>query len=183
MKKVFCMMLALIMVFALAACGGETKLPAETEEPEAYDVIMHLPPEMAEEFTQEDLDQGIREGAFHDARFNDDGSLTFEVSKSQQKILLGSLSDGMLEGIQGMVGSEDFPNITKVEANEDFTHFTIITKSQELDEAEAMSYLVVCIVSAEYNYIAGRTDVTVIADYVNEESGKIITTFNSDDLE
>lgn len=184
MKKVLSLMLALMLVLSLAACGGESaKAPAETEAPEVYDVIMNLPPELAGEFTQADLDQGIEEGAFYAARFNDDGSLTFEVSKRQQRILLDSLGEGMLEGLQGMVGSAEYPNITNVEVNEDFTHFTITTKSQELDEDEALSYLVVCIVGAEYNYVAGIEDFNIIADFVNEDTGEIIMTLDSDDLE
>ena len=77
---------------------------------------------------------------------------------------------------------EDYPNITSIEANDDFTSFTVTTKSTELDFAESFSVLAFYIYGGMYNQFNGTPVDNVHVDFVNADSGEIISSADSKDL-
>ena len=140
MKKILALALAASMMLSLAACGDpkddskadatSSSQPEEVEvEKELFDVVITMPADMVGETTQEELDAESSD-YFHSAVLNEDGSVSMTMSKKQHKALMKEFAQSIDEELQEMIGSEDYPNITDIKANKDYTHFDVTRRPQ-----------------------------------------------------
>lgn len=154
----------------------------EVEE-ELFDVTLTIPKDFVGDSTQEDLDKLCEESGFKSITLNDDGSATYVMTKSQHKTLMEEYRAQINSSLQEMVGSEDYPDITAIDVNDDFTEFTITTKSAELSTNESLSVMVFYMYSGLYAVFSGETADNVTVNFVNADTGEIISSSNSSDLE
>lgn len=184
-----------MLLLSLVACGDQVETSDEknvedsieenTEsgqikvEKEAFDVHITLPPEFCGKVTQKDLDAAVSRGEFHAATLNGDGSVTYEMSKSQHQKMIKDLAASVDQMMSEMVGSEEYPNVTRVEANRQYNHFTVTTKSTELDYNEKFVVLSFYMLGGMYATFNGDSDIEITVDFVNADSGKLIESANS----
>ena len=147
-----------------------------------FDVTVTLPAEYVGEQTQEDLDKAAAEIGYK-VTLNEDGSATYTMTKAQHKELLDQFAANMKDSLNEMVGSEDYPNITDVSANDDFTTFTITTKNTEPDMSESFAALALYMYGGMYGCFSGNTVDNVHVDYVNADSGEVISSMDSKDMQ
>ena len=114
---------------------------------------------------------------------HDDGSITIVMRKSQHKKMMEELSKSIDDALQEMVGSEDYPNITAVEHNDNYTSFTVTTKSEELSFTESFSSIVFYLYGGMYNSFNGTPADNIHVDFINEASGEVIESFDSKNME
>lgn len=150
-------------------------------------VEITIPAESAEYYgfnfeSQEDADAYAKEQGFKSATLGDDGSVTIVMSKSQHKKTMEGLSKTIDEALQEMIGSEDYPNITAVEHNDNYTSFTVTTKSEELGFNESFSVLSFYIYGGMYNSFNGTPADNIHVDFINEASGEVIDSFDSENM-
>jgi len=150
-------------------------------------VEITIPAEAAEYYgfnfeSQEEADDYAKEQGFKSATLGDDGSITIVMSKSQHKKTMGELSKTIDEALQEMIGSEDYTNITAVEHNDNYTSFTVTTKSEELDFNESFSVLSFYIYGGMYNSFNGTPADNIHVDFINEASGEVIDSFDSENM-
>lgn len=148
-----------------------------------FDVELTIPSDYVGEQTQADLDALAKEYGFKSIVLNADGSATYTMTKKQHKELLREYRAQINGTLDEMIGSEDYPNFTKIEANDNFTEFTITTKSTELDLSESFSVIAFYIYSGMYNVFSGEEVDNVSVTFVNEETGEVISTSNSKDMQ
>ena len=151
-------------------------------------VEITIPAETAEYYgfnfeSQEDADAYAKEQGFKSATLGDDGSVTIVMSKSQHKKTMEGLSQKIDEALQEMVGSEDYPNITAVEHNDNYTSFAVTTKSEELGFNESFSVLSFYIYGGMYNSFNGTPADNIHVDFINEASGEVIDSFDSENMD
>ena len=146
--------------------------------------MITIPAKMAGEVTEDDLVNMKEEANVKSITLNEDGSLTFEMSKKQHKELLKSLAASIDEGYQSMIDSEDFPNVTKIKTNSDYTEFEITTKNEEVDMSEGFMVIGLYLQSAIYNTFADNIDdnFEVTVKYFNAASGEMIDDWSSNDM-
>ncbi len=144
-------------------------------------VEITLPAEYSEGTTQEEIDASVGNDTFKSATVNADGSITYKMSKKQHKALLADIAEQYNSALQEMVGSESTPNITEISANEDFTHFTVKTKSTELDLAESFSVLALYMYGGIYGIFNEYTPDNIAVEFYNADSGELIESANSKD--
>ncbi len=147
-----------------------------------FNVEITVPKDFVGEITQEELDAPGTEKNYNTATLNDDGSVTYKMSKSQHQDMLKSIADSIDEGLNGMIGSEDYPNITDVKADSDYTSFTVTTKNEETSLTETLSVLVLYMYGGMYAVFNGTTVDNVHVEFINEGSGQIIDTFDSKNM-
>ncbi len=152
-------------------------------ETEPFDVILTIPKDFVGDSTQNDLNQLCEEKGFESITLNDDGSATYVMTKSQHNALMEEYRTQINSSLQEMVGSEDYPDITAIETNDNFTEFTITTKSAELSTAESLSVIVFYTYSGLYSIFSGETADNITINFVNADTGEIISSSNSSDLE
>ena len=145
-------------------------------------MTLNIPRDYVGETTQKELDELAKEKGFKSITLNNDGSATYVMNKAQHEELLSGIRDSINSSLQEMVGSEEYPNITKIEANEDFTIFTITTKNQEPDFAESFGILALYMYGGMYGVFSGEKPENVHVDFVNADSGEVVSSSNSKDI-
>lgn len=154
----------------------------EVEE-NIFDVEITIPADYVESTTQEEVDQEAAEAGVHSATLNEDGSVTYVMSKAQHKKLLEDIRQSIQTSLDEMVGSEDYPNITSIEANDNFTSFTVTTTSTELSLTESFSVMGFYLYGGVYGIFSGETPDNIHVDFVNADTGEIMESSDSKDLE
>lgn len=148
-----------------------------------FDVVITMPADLVGETTQEELDQQAADSGVHSITLNEDGSATYVMSKEQHKKLLEDTRQSIQTSLDEMVGSEDYPNITSIVANDDFTSFTVTTTSTEVSFTEAFSVIGLYMYGGIYGIFSGETPDNIHVDFVNADTGEIIDSSDSQDME
>lgn len=148
-----------------------------------FNVELTIPADFIGDQTQEDLDKISEEQGYKSITLNEDGSATYVMTKKQHEVLLDAYRNQINDTIGEMVGSDTYPNITKIEANDNFTEFTITTKSTELDVAESFSVINFYMYGGMYSIFSGEEVDNIAVTFVNADTGEIISTANSNDAE
>lgn len=146
-----------------------------------FNVALTIPAEYVEGTTQKELNKQAKEGAFKSATLNKDGSVTYVMSKSQHKEMLNTLKDSIADELNKIPNSTDYPNVTKVEANDDYTKFTVTTASTELSFEEQFLSVQLYIYGGMYNAFNNLSPV-ISVDYVNADSRATIYSGKSSDI-
>lgn len=150
-------------------------------EKELFDVTLTIPSDYVGEASQDELDKQAQEYGYK-VVLNDDGSATYTMTKSQHKKMLNDLTENINSSLSEMVGSKEYPNITDISANKDFTSFTVTTKSTELDMGESFSVISLYMYGGMYNVFSGDEVDNIHVDFINADTGELITSSDSSDM-
>ncbi|MEK4628110.1 hypothetical protein MKZ17_07875 [Solibacillus sp. FSL R7-0682] len=143
MKKILLSVFVMLLGTIMVACGKEdstgsqegavAKVDAENEKNESIEVDkgllnveIVLPASM---FEGQDIDTVISEAkseGVDEIKKNDDGSLTYKMSKSKHKEMMEEMKSSVLESIEETKTSQDFNSIKDVTYNKDFSEFNLI---------------------------------------------------------
>lgn len=145
-------------------------------EKNLFSVTLTYPASMVDEgTTQDSLNDEIKGiDGIKSATLNEDGSVTYIMTKAYHKQIVDDMAQTIDESMAEMVGSEDYPNFTKVEANEDYTVFTVTIKSKALSLDESLSLLQFYTEGAFYSVVSGNDADSIHVDFVNADTGEII---------
>lgn len=147
-----------------------------------FDVNLTIPAEYVGDATQEDLDQQAAEYGYKVTK-NDDGTATYTMTKTQHKKILDDMANSINSTLSEYVNSEDYPNITNITANENFTSYTITTKSTEPDMNESLLPMALYVQSGVYFIFAGEDVDNVHVDFVNADTGETISSLDSSQMQ
>ncbi|WP_391558238.1 hypothetical protein [Robertmurraya sp.] len=141
MKKLLLMLTVHIFTLLSGCSSSDTSNAVDKDNTEAKDqeqsnesvevdkgllnVEVNLPASM---FEGEDVDASIaeveKEGV--KATKNEDGSVTYKMSKSKHKEMMKELETGIIESIEDMKNNEDFVSIQEITYNKAFSEFTMV---------------------------------------------------------
>ncbi len=195
------MVIACAMILSLAGCGdGANSATASSvaassssaasseagdisKDEGLFNVTITYPADYMSGTTQDQLDQEIAEsdGGIKSATLNEDGTATYIMSKAYHDQILQDMADSITSELNSMVGSEAYPSFTAVEANGDFTVFTVTTTASELDLNEAFSVMGFYMYGGMYGIVAGEQPENIHVDFVNADTGEIIESADSSD--
>ena len=203
----------LICTIALSGCGASSNAPADVSsetvdtssesiesstegdmseldaigdvevDDNLFTVELTIPADYVGETTQEELDAEAEENGYKSITLNDDGSATYVMSKKQHKEMMDKMSVSINDSLAELIGSEEYPNVTEITTNDDFTEFTITTTSTELSMNESFSVIMFYMYGGMYNIFNGTPVDNVHVDFVNADSGEIIGSSDSSDME
>lgn len=148
---------------------------------DASDVTLTIPAEFVGEATQEELDAQAAPYGYKITK-NDDGSATYVMTKEQHRELLSKMADDIRSSLSEYVGSEDYPNVTEVTANDNFTSYTITTKSTEPDSNESFLPMSLYMLSGMYHIFTGENVDNIHIDFINADTGETISSSDSSDI-
>lgn len=145
-------------------------------EKNLFSVTLTYPASMVDEGTTQDSLNNEISGidGIKSATLNEDGSVTYIMTKAYHKQIVDDMAQTIDESMAEMVGSEDYPNFTNVEANEDYTVFTVTTKSKALSLDESLSLLQFYTEGTFYSVVSGNDADSIHVDFVNADTGEII---------
>ena len=147
-----------------------------------FDVTLTIPKDFVGDTTQEKLDESVKEKGYKSATLNSDGSVTYVMTKAQHEEMMVGIRESIDKSLSEMVGSSDYPNITNVEHNDNYTSFTITTKNAEPDLSESFSVMALYMYGGMYGIFSGEEVDNVHVDFKNADSGEIISSSNSEDM-
>lgn len=212
-RKFISILLSTCLTFSLTACGGNeaaksadtaetiesTEEEISTDSDETTDVLeaigeveadqnlftveLTIPADFMDGSTQEELDAAAEEKGFKSITLHEDGSATYVMTKAQHNEMMDEMATSINDSLSEMIGSEDYPNISEIVVNDDFTKFTVTTSSTELSLAESFSVMAFYMYGGMYNIFNGTPVDNVQVDFVNADSGEVISSANSADME
>ena len=207
MKKLLAIILMAGMLLSFAACGNteKTEAPAadtaeevvqqNTPEAEAesagglevdrglFNVTLTIPAEFLDEGkSQADYDAEAKENGFKSATLNDDGSVTYVMTRAQHEEMMSEVRTSIDESLADMCSNEDYPSFVSIDTNSSFTEFTVTTTSEELGLMEGISVLGFYMIGGMYNAFNGTPVDNIHVVFVNDATGAVISESNSADL-
>ena len=209
-NRIIAFTLALLLVLSLAGCGSSepqtsvttqaatnsttsTETTTGFEDLEAigelevdqnlFTVEITVPADfLGEGITQESLDADVAASNYISAKLNDDGSGTYVMTKTVHDEMMVGVRDNIQQALEEMVGSEEFPSFTKVEANDDFTQFTVETTSTELGLVESFSVLGFYMFGGMYHAFNGTQVDDIAVTFINADTGDTVGEAHSSDM-
>lgn len=196
MKKLIALLMSLVLALSLAACGGKGKKgtdsgkPADGEtddgqikvEEGLLDVTITMPADfVGEDITQESLDEGVDENRYKSATINEDGSVTYVMTKAQHDAMLKELQDTMDEALDSM--AENYENMASVKAENDYTKFIVTLNTGEMGLEESFAAFGFTIISGYYHMFKGEETPEIVVDYIDGTTGELIDSWNSSELD
>lgn len=198
MKKIFILPLVLLLGILISACSQDQ----EKDSGDKKDVTDNATEKTSEEgplkvdkgllnvevtipasfFEGQDIDTVISEAkndGVKEVVMNEDGSLTYKMSKSEHKEMMKELEVGMLEAIEEIKTSGDFSSIKDVTYNKSFSEYTLLVNKEEFENSlDTIASFGLAITGMYYQLFSGvdseKYKVTVI--FKDEANGEVINT-------
>lgn len=148
-----------------------------------FNVEVTLPSDFVDGVTQEELDSTVSERGFKSATLNTDGSVTYVMTKAKHQELLTEIRQQIDDSLAEIGTSSDYPSISSVTANEDYTHFTVNLPDGNMSLTDSFVTLQLYMSGGMYGIFSGNRADNIQVDFVNEATGEIIETANSKNLQ
>lgn len=135
----------IVLVFIVSACGtNETSNEKETEKETEngkvekaesqsvnvdkglINVEVTLPATFFEDQDINEVIASAKEEGFDEATANEDGSVTYKMSKAKHKEMMDEIKTGILETVEETKNSEDYVSIKDITHNDTFSEFTLV---------------------------------------------------------
>ena len=133
-------------------------------------------------FEGQDIDSVIskaKNSGIKEVMKNDDGSLTYKMSKSEHKEMMKGLKEGILASVDEIKASEDFKSIKDVTYNKSFSEFTLSVNKEEFENSlDTMASLGLALTGMYYQLFNGvdEKDYKVKVIFKDDSNGDAINT-------
>ncbi len=154
---------------------------SKLEELDENRIALTVPGAYAADADQESLNQTAVQLGYESIILNEDGSVTYTITRDQHKEMLENLRSGIIKTLNGMIGSADYKKIASIEPNEDFTYIKVTLNSKSIDYNNSMSMIQFKTYFLLYNAFNGTPDAKLSVEYYDKD-GKLVLTMGSDDL-
>ncbi|HHU21888.1 MAG TPA: hypothetical protein GXZ52_00470 [Clostridiales bacterium] len=193
MKKIVAILLTFFLFFGLTGCGNspkqaESDSTAQTEqtespkievEKELFDVKLNLPASMFEGQDMETVKKDALAEGVHEVIVNDDGSVTYIMSKKQHRAMLEEIDKSISESVTEFLAEEENKAIYKaIEFNKDYTEMTA-----KVDPAQYVAFANLNLLGLEfsavmYQMFSGIKDAKVKVNIANHSTGEVVESYN-----
>lgn len=116
----------------------------------------------------------ISEALCESSKENADGSVSYILTDTQHAVLLDTLRETLNENLTASTCSESFPDIIKLEANDTFDEFVVVTTNDTLSAAEKELPQYLTSVSRIYAAYSGDPVEQISVEYKSSTSGEMI---------
>lgn len=194
MKKVLFLVLLSFLMISLAACGSDStqqeEASAETENEESkkedesvevdknlLSVEVNIPSSMIES-SEETIANAEEQGL--EVTENEDGSLTYKMSKSKHKEMMDEIKTQLNQTTEEITSSGDYPSVQNVIANDDFSEFTMVVDQEKYENSmDGFAAITLGFSGMFYQLYDGVSeDDYNIVIYVENENGEVFNTIN-----
>lgn len=172
------------------ACGDEKKDTANEEvtvDEGLLNVEITMPANMFEGQDLNFVAQDLKEDGINDVIINDDGSLTYIMSKAKHKEMLNELEDSIKLIMDEIKAGELYPSIKDITTNKKFNEYTLLVdKAQYEGSMDSLSVFTIALSSMYYQLFSGieQGDYKVIIHLKDKETNEEFNTMVlPDDLE
>lgn len=118
---------------------------------------------------------------YQSAKLNDDGSITYKMTKAQHKAMLSSLQESVDSALQEMIDGTDF-NFKDITYNKNMSVFDATMTVNELGLMDSFSVLAFYTYGSMYQLFSGDNSSSIIVNFYNPE-GSLITSADSANMQ
>lgn len=148
----------------------------ETENGLLY-VTITVPANLVnDETTQESIDKKAGEN-YTSGVLNEDGSVTYKMTKKQHKAMLDSISESIDQTLKEWINSPEYA-IQDITANSDYTSFDVKLSTERLGLAESFMALGFYMLGGMYGVFSGNRGENIEVNYYSV-NGDLLNTANS----
>ena len=165
MKKQIMLALLLALTAAVTACGSAD---VTVEVPDGYTLILELG----------GYGLGDDGNGYKEKTENDDGSVPYVFTKKQHDALTAKIAERLEEN---MTDSEDWDHVTQITANEDYSEFTFLTDADSLSFKDALLPTGYVMSASFYAVMQGNPDPVIRYEFVNQDTGAVIYSSDSEE--
>ena len=132
--------------------------------------------------TQESLDADVEAGTFLSATLNEDGSVTYTMTRAQHSAMLEELAASIDASLEEMISSGSYPTFVSAEANDNYSLFTVTISSDTVAAEDSLAVLGLYLFGMMYQMMeSGSQDANVNVQFCNE-AGELIEEFDSAEM-
>lgn len=134
---------------------------------------------VGEDMTQEKLDSEVEKN-YISAKLNEDGSVTYKMTKKQHKAMLDEVTKSVEDSFNELINDTE-NTFTNIKHNKDFTQFDVTISTDEVGLIESFSVLAFYMYGGIYGILNGEKPDNIVVNYYNA-AGNLIQTANSADM-
>lgn len=144
-------------------------------------VTITVPADLVGETTQESLDEGKGE-LYRSAVLNEDGSVTYKMTKAQHRTMLENIVSAVDESSQELIDDDENYSISAVTHNDDLTEFNVTIDGTEVGFGDYFTSYSFFMYGILYGKFRGKTPEHMVINFYDPD-GNLIDSFDSADLE
>ena len=144
-------------------------------------VSLTVPAQYAEGATKEKLDAGAGEN-YQSAVINEDGSVTYKMTKEQHRNMLASIRDSIDDSLQEIIDDNEHYSISTIDYNKSITEFNIHLDGNELSLGDSFIAFGFYMIGGMYNVFTGQNVDNIVVNYYSAD-GTLIETANSSEMQ
>jgi hypothetical protein len=144
-----------------------------------FNVEVTLPAELFEGGDTETVVANAKQQGIDEATLNEDGSVTYKMSKGKHEELMAELAKSVEEAKTDIVESGDFPSIKEVKTNKDYDKFTISVDREAFENSmDGFATMSIGMVGSYYQAFNGidAADMKVELDLEDAATGEVFNT-------
>lgn len=173
MKKLIALLLALVMSFSLVSCGSKSA------------VEITLPAAYFEGTDAADIIASAQKQGFTTCAVNEDGSVTYTMSKAKHQEILKEFKASVDETIQDMIdGDQAVESFQKIEYNDTISEVNIFVDKAKYSPFDGLSGLAFYFIGAQYQTFAGvaEDDIDVVVKFIDQATSETVDTMSYRDF-
>lgn len=200
MKKLLSLLLTFALMMSLVACGGggetqsgKTNSTGKESENSAgvqvdeglLNVDITLAASFFEDQTEEEIKANAKENGYSDCKINDDGSVTYTMSKKKHAEMLDEMKTSCDEMIAGYLeGEEEVASFVDIQYNDDFSKIDIYVDAEQYTMWDSLYALTFYITGAYYQAFAGvaNDDIDVVVNFIDNATKDVLDTASYKDF-
>ncbi len=136
-----------------------------------------LPADFSQGLTQESLDENLDESGFRSATLNDDGTVTYTMTKRRHDELLAELRESIQGSVDEFIADEP-DNYSSVTFDENLRNFTVAVNADNFNGEAAWLEFSLAFQAGFYYIFAGTKEANqkFTVTYVDQDSGATLAT-------
>lgn len=148
-------------------------------------VEVTLPASYFEDETPEEITAGAKDAGMISCVVNDDGSVTYKMTKAKHRELLSELKAEIDNSINDMLtGDTAIASFKSVEYSDDMTQFKVFVDADQYTDWDSLYVMTFYLLGGYYQAFCGISsqDVEVIVQFIDEATGEVLDTGSLQDF-
>jgi len=177
MKKILALLMVMIVVFVCSGCSGNAD--GDNGSTKTDSVSITLSADLFEGMSKADIENAAEQNGFLDCTVNEDGSVTYTMSKEKHEEMLQEMKTSMDETINElMTGADKVASFLSIDANEDYSKVDVYVDPTKYSEWDSFYALTFYVSGAYYQSFAGvqADDIDVVVNFIDNETKKVLNT-------
>ena len=194
MKKLILVFMSLLALsISMIGCGTESKADKLTEKDDSIaaeenllSVEVTLPSTFFEGQDMKVVEEDAKDNGVTDFKINEDGSVTYKMSKSTHKELLAGLKESTDESIVEILNDkESFPSFSEIKYNDDLTEFNVMVDASLYNPFEGFVVMSFYMIGNMYQAMdcVDTNDINTTVNFIDKDTNEVIESGNSSEMD